>query len=532
MPQELRGPPSPDPKLSSNDKEVRGSFKKGKKGGKKEKEGKKPRKNRENGDNSDLRVAFVADWGLGKNPAKVMNLVDDWGAELVVSAGDFDYVDSPDAFMDMMDTEVGKDFPFIGSVGNHDILEWYGRGGYRDRLLEKLGRIKDISCYGEYGANMVFVMSGVGSLGQNHAQFIDLSMQNYKSVPWKVCFWHKNQKAYQTGDKENETGYEVYETCRKHGAIIATAHEHSYERTHLMSHFESQSIASTNNTLNIKPGETFAFVSGLGGESMRKWVKKANKNPWWASTVSKDNKGEYGALLCKFNKGGDPNLARCKFKDVKGKKWDDFWVHSDPDGVSETYAVFDRKPDVELVEVGVEGVEGIVSVDRVHGGVTCGGSVLGLSNSSVSSYIHALRYQIPATVFDPVKGDVLRSARLQVMGAHSGRGFLGLVETRIALGVRLLDSDWKCRCVVDGYSTEQGAFRIDMSDNFVEWSYEDEGWEAGEVWNSPDISAIVSAGMDSLGRVALLMDGSSSLDSEVRSVYGVHGRWGFASVPH
>lgn len=39
---------------------------------------------------------------------------------------------------------------------------------------------------------------------------------------WKVCNWHKNQRGYQIGDKFNEVGYEVYDTCRRHGAIVST----------------------------------------------------------------------------------------------------------------------------------------------------------------------------------------------------------------------------------------------------------------------------------------------------------------------
>jgi hypothetical protein len=56
----------------------------------------------------------------------------------------------------------------------------------------------------------VFVLSGVGTLGTNHSEYIDTVLSKYKSIPFKVCMWHKNQQSYQTGDKEDETGYEVY----------------------------------------------------------------------------------------------------------------------------------------------------------------------------------------------------------------------------------------------------------------------------------------------------------------------------------
>ncbi|KAJ3029989.1 UNVERIFIED_CONTAM: hypothetical protein HDU68_010452 [Siphonaria sp. JEL0065] len=531
-------------------KKQKGTPGKGKKGGK------KPHKNREKGDVSDLKVAIGADFGLGKHPSKVLKMIDDWGAELTLMTGDYDYVDSPDAFLDLIDSEVGPDFPFIGVVGNHDITEWYGRGGYRDRFLERLGKIEDISCYGEYGANMictwrgmVFSLSGVGSLGQNHAQFIDLSLENYKEVPWKICAWHKNQKAYQTGDKENETGYEVYETCRKHGAIVATSHEHSYERTHLMSSFEEEKISSTNNTLNIRPGETFAFVSGLGGESMRKWYKKAEKNPWWASTVSQDNKGNYGALLCTFNKHNVLQLAHCKFKDIDGKKWDDFWIYTDPNNPSESFKKYNTKPRVSLVEVGVTKPADVMTLNRITGETSCGSHRLKLANSTSNSFIHTLRYEIPKSAFDYERGDILRGARLQVMGSHAESWVVGaggkkdsFTSNVVALRIGSASPE-----SVDSFSNfcshqpqsaallqqdtsdsdilaNQHQNAMSMSKTFVEWSQEGEGWEAGEVWVSPDISPVVMDGIDSLSRLLLVVDGSSSLDKEIRSVYGVHER--------
>jgi hypothetical protein len=78
------------------------------------------------------------------------------------------------------------------------------------------------------------------------------------------------------------------DTCRKYGAIVATSHEHSYERTHLMASFENKTISSTKNELHIMPGHTFAFVSGLGGDSIRYWKEGNEKNPWWAAKAALD----------------------------------------------------------------------------------------------------------------------------------------------------------------------------------------------------------------------------------------------------
>jgi hypothetical protein len=137
---------------------------------------------------------------------------------------------------------------------------------------------------------MVFILSGIGTLGTNHVQFIDEIFTRFKNVPWKFCIWHKNQQKLQTGDKTDETGYLVYEMCRKYGAMVFTGHEHSYERTHLMSNYETQKVASNSSFLELRPGYSFAAVSGLGGDSIRSW-KFGNQNlPHWAATAAADVK--------------------------------------------------------------------------------------------------------------------------------------------------------------------------------------------------------------------------------------------------
>jgi hypothetical protein len=88
--------------------------------------------------------------------------------------------------------------------------------------------------------NIHFVLSGVGTddgdtfdaslkkkkhkkhrknIGVDHAKYIDDTFRG-SDATWKICVWHKNQRAYQIGNKVDETGYEVYEACRRHGAMV------------------------------------------------------------------------------------------------------------------------------------------------------------------------------------------------------------------------------------------------------------------------------------------------------------------------
>ena len=258
---------------------------------------------------SHLKIAFIGDQGIGNNSKKVLSMISDWSPDLIMQLGDFDYQDNPLAFMQMYDTLLGSQIPVLAAIGNHDFLKWYIPGeGYRDLFVNRLSHHypKDLECIGEFGVNMacifkqeiIIIVSGIGTLGTSHASFVDSILSQYSQVPFKICAWHKNQKAYQTGDKYDETGYEIYDICRKHGAIVATAHEHSYERTLVMSSFANKSIAENYNepttmdtksqNLVIEPGKTFAFVSGLGGESIRLWRNNSQLNSWWGATAALD----------------------------------------------------------------------------------------------------------------------------------------------------------------------------------------------------------------------------------------------------
>src|SRR2546426_11305871 len=78
---------------------------------------------------------------------------------------------------------------------------------------------------------MVFVGQDSVSAGDNtYAPYIRAQLSDDDHV-WKICSWHKDQNAMQVGGKGDEMGWKVYETCKDLGAIIATAHEHSYHRT-------------------------------------------------------------------------------------------------------------------------------------------------------------------------------------------------------------------------------------------------------------------------------------------------------------
>ncbi|NIR52431.1 hypothetical protein GWO43_27765, partial [candidate division KSB1 bacterium] len=233
---------------------------------------------------------------------------------------------------------LGPDFPYFASKGNHDD-KWDGSGGYTEVLENRMNRI-GVSWDGEIGIKSSLHYKGIfiilvapGEEGKGHAEYIAQKLGQDNSI-WRICSWHKNMRDMQVGGKDDATGWEVYEESRKGGAIIATGHEHSYSRTHLLSSMENKTVVNRSDTLDIKKGHSFAFVSGLGGKSIRSQKRDGD---WWAAVYTDSQDANHGALFGTFNLNGNPNLAEFYFKDIDGVVPDRFWVvsHANEDVVAD-----------------------------------------------------------------------------------------------------------------------------------------------------------------------------------------------------
>ena len=239
-----------------------------------------------------VKVAFLADQSLSADAREVLRLVKQEGADLIFNQGDFDYEDDPAAWEKMHTDILGGSFPMFAALGNHDVKAWKG---YVQKLDERLKRIPGASCTGQIGLQAVCTYRGLSmvfgavALGTPYKdeEFFRQSLATAPG-PWKICSWHIPHPLMQVGGKEDDVPWGPYEECRKAGAIIATGHEHSYSRTHLMDNFATQKFVKTPvGPLVIRKGRTFAFVSGLGGASVR--VQKRG-DAWWAATYTKNPK--------------------------------------------------------------------------------------------------------------------------------------------------------------------------------------------------------------------------------------------------
>ena len=287
-----------------------------------------------------FKVAFIADQGLGPNSVSVLQLIKNEGTQMVLHQGDFDYTNNPNAWDAQINDVLGADFAYFASIGNNDELSWTK---YQQKLQERLDKISGVVCTGDLGVQssctyqgLFFILSGAGTLGSDHDTFIKNELSSDNSI-WRICSWHKNMNAMQVGSKPNETGWLAYEECRKGGAIIVTAHEHSYERTKTLISIENQIIDPTwpdPNNVRLSENTSFVVVSGLGGKSIDKQERclptsyPYGCNDEWANIYTSNQGANFGALFCSFHIEGDPSKAECYFKDISGNIPDVFTITS------------------------------------------------------------------------------------------------------------------------------------------------------------------------------------------------------------
>jgi len=280
-----------------------------------------------------FKIAFLGDQGLGAPSEGNLALIKREGAQALIHLGDFDYLNNPAAWEEQTDRLLGADFPQIAVIGNHDIGAWPGPQGYGElvaRRLQKLG----VSFVGEPGLQcafhykgILFVLTSPGVWPGDHAGFIRKQLAADSSL-WRISAWHVNQSLMQVGTKPDEAGWEVYEESRIGGAIIATAHEHSYSRTYLLKSMINQTVASRLGPLRLRKGRTFAFVAGLGGGEIRPQYLNGH---WWASIYTATQGASPGALFATFHVDGDPRKAKFYFKNIHDAVIDSFTVISEVD---------------------------------------------------------------------------------------------------------------------------------------------------------------------------------------------------------
>ncbi len=275
-----------------------------------------------------IKVAFVGDQGVGENSESVLSLVANEGTDLLLIQGDLGYKDNTaNTWEANLNNNLGADFPVLTVVGNHENFEW---PSYQRLIQQRIDRVDGLSCSGNTGVkakcsygniDVVQVAPGINEVAgvspdDGYADFIRSSLSG-SDDQWRICSWHKPHHMMQTGSKTGPRTWDVYDACLDVGAMIALAHEHAYSRTYLLSDFSNQTIVHRSDEMSLQPGQSFAFVSGLGGREVR---GQARGGDYFASIYTADQGASAGALFCTF----DVNTANCYFKAIDGAVPDQF----------------------------------------------------------------------------------------------------------------------------------------------------------------------------------------------------------------
>lgn len=297
----------------------------------------------------DIKVAFIGDQGIAEEAQRVLELIRDEGTDLLLIQGDLGYDNnSADKWIENMDNILGRDFPVLMVVGNHENYEW---PKYLEWQQDKLSRVSDIRCEGSVSVKAYCTYKNIGVVqvspgitevegingSDDYAGYINEKFKNDNST-WRFCSWHKNMRDMQAGGKPDATGWGVYQNCLAQGGLVMTGHEHSYSRTHLMSDFQNREVLHTGDEMDIGPNSSLAFVSGLGGREVR---EQRHGGDWFASIYTSTQGASPGSLFCTLN--GDQ--ADCYFKDIAGLVPDAFKLRSKFGSTDDSAA--DSEPDID-----------------------------------------------------------------------------------------------------------------------------------------------------------------------------------------
>ena len=319
---------------------------------------------------SSYKIAFIGDSGKSDGFQKTLSLIDRENVDLVLHLGDLAYSEfdrhSPRKWDAMIDSTLGPSFPYIFVIGNHDRWHWGGSKGFRSILKRRINNLPNGACSAKDNdedhlgiksycklPGILMLLSGIGTKEDDHETYMEEVLARNQSTPWKICAWHKNQRDMQVGTKRDEVGWDAYQICARHGAMIMTGHEHSYSRTRTLTQIghrdQHHGVTGSYKSLQVGPERTFVVVSGLGGKSARPYnCRLHDQDTWWASIYSANyilNNGKTieekqcdsvaeslkeprtGVLFIEFNYNGNAKLAKGRFVSSEGDVFDEFWIN-------------------------------------------------------------------------------------------------------------------------------------------------------------------------------------------------------------
>jgi hypothetical protein len=280
---------------------------------------------------ANLKVAFIGDTNTGTNFKNVLQLIKNEGADMVMVQGDLMYSGATGSqWLSTIDNAINKSWPgstatvtipYFVSKGNHD-ADWAATiaPGLKSRManwgISPENGDPTTRNYSVVYRGLKMVMVPDSETSPTRADYVAGRLATDTHL-WKICSWHKNQRATNVGEKPDEMGWPIYENCRKYGAIVAQGHSHTYSRSKTITNDTAQTVDPTCSdpfNLCVSPNRHIFFDSSLGGTDTRSLNTTYVAKPYWGATYG----GNFGALFIEFNVDGNPNKARGYFKTIAG----------------------------------------------------------------------------------------------------------------------------------------------------------------------------------------------------------------------
>lgn len=261
------------------------------------------------------KLAFFGDSGVNSNSNKVLQMLKNENVDSIIHLGDLDYEYNPKLMEQSINKVFSESFPYIYVIGNHDTEVW---DQYQINNINRLKKSLNLYCSGNIGVQsyciingIQIVLSGIDVLCDNHNEYLKNSLNNSKTQ-WKICGWHKVHSAFQLSNKSNEVSYSTYQTCIDYGALIMTAHSHTYARTYPITNAENKIV---NQNYKIYNKQSMIFNVGTGGYSLSSEKNNNLSKYWWDSAYTRDHFLKHGSIICNFN----VNSVNCYYKTIENK---------------------------------------------------------------------------------------------------------------------------------------------------------------------------------------------------------------------
>ncbi|KAL6635953.1 hypothetical protein LY90DRAFT_223908 [Neocallimastix californiae] len=319
----------------------------------------------------EFSMAIIGDSGAEKESKQVMKLAT---YNALLHLGDYDYeCDTRKYFDTTLDSN--RSYQFMGILGNHEGRSECGDkfNEYKSLLYKEMTGSKNSNVNCEFSSSkamwsckyknmrIIGLSPEVNGADKREEQlsFLKKHLAN-ATEDWKICSWHFYDKYYHTGkypgDSERNiisgSGESFYDYCKDNGAIIFSAHDHVYARTHVMSKFKSPEIDSydkktDDSIVQIRKGATLDILNGAGGYEMYIEQGKEKNYSHWVKKYAKGSNGEnakkYGGLFCNFNYGGNPKKAYCEFLRINSseKVYDSFIIYQNENPGTVSYSQID-----------------------------------------------------------------------------------------------------------------------------------------------------------------------------------------------